>query len=81
MSAHTPQHEQQPEWWRLRAGHGVRAAARIVGVSQNHLYKQISSGKVRTVRVGCKIIVPTDEITRLMAGAPPRVFTTHRGAS
>jgi excisionase family DNA binding protein len=45
----------------------VSEAAKLCGVSQRLLYKEITAGKVRTVRIGTKRIVSADEIARLMA--------------
>jgi excisionase family DNA binding protein len=40
-------------------------AARFLTVSERHLYRLIDMGKVRSVRLGRRRLIPDDEVRRL----------------
>ena len=47
----------------------VEEAARAVGISLAHYYKQVAAGTVPGLRVGAKrIVVPRDQLEQFLAG-------------
>jgi excisionase family DNA binding protein len=44
----------------------VSEAARILGVSENHVYDLVSEGEIRGVRIGRKLIITRNEIGRIV---------------
>ena len=43
--------------------------AETMRVSKQHIYKMVSDGEVRAVRVGARIVIPDSEIDRLLEEA------------
>lgn len=46
----------------------VAEASESVGVSQSALYRSIRQGSIRAVRIGGRVVIPSDELERLLAG-------------
>ena len=43
-----------------------RDAARAIGISRSSLYRQIKQGRIRTVKLGRRTLVPTSELSALI---------------
>jgi len=56
----------QPE----RATYSVPEAARVLGVSRNTAYEAIKAGQIPALRIGRRIVVPRQEIDRLLSASP-----------
>lgn len=48
-----------------RLGYSPRALAKMLGVSGNHVYGLIWSGKIKAIRLGRRLLVPRYELERL----------------
>lgn len=48
----------------------LKAAAKMLGVSVEHLRRQGKRGSIRVVRVGRRVLMPRNEIARLQNGEP-----------
>jgi excisionase family DNA binding protein len=48
------------------AGYSIVETARRLSVSRSHVYRLISEGRLRRVKLGARSIVPASEIDRLM---------------
>lgn len=48
----------------------VRQAAELAGIGRTRLYAEIGSGRVRSVRVGRRRLIPASAIRELAAGPP-----------
>lgn len=46
----------------------VQEAARAIGVSVAHYYKQVAAGTLPGVRTGARILVPRDQLDAFLAG-------------
>jgi len=46
--------------------HSVADAARLIGISRSRLYQLIVSGELTVARIGCRTLVPHDELVRLL---------------
>jgi excisionase family DNA binding protein len=51
-----------------RLGYRPREIARLTGLAPATVYKWIYTGELKAVRKGRAIIVPADEVERLLAG-------------
>lgn len=60
MDASKQTHEQ-------RLAYGIEEAARAIGVSRGHLYELIARGEVRSVKLGDRRLIPTDELRRVLS--------------
>lgn len=49
----------------------VTEAARILGISRTTAYECVRSGDLPSVRLGGRIVVPTQAVERLLAGGDP----------
>lgn len=49
----------------------VTEAARILGISRTTAYECVRSGDLPSVRLGGRIVVPTQAVERLLAGGEP----------
>lgn len=45
------------------------AAERLGGISRSLIYKMIEAGEIHTVRLGRRVFIAADEITRIVNGA------------
>ena len=52
-----------------RLGYRPREVARMTGLAAPTIYKWIASGELKAVRNGRTLIVPAEEVNRLMAGS------------
>ena len=52
-----------------RLAYGIAEAARAVGVSRAHLYELIARGEVRSVKLGERRLIPTEELRRVLSTA------------
>ena len=43
-----------------------RDAARAIGISRSSLYRQIKQGRIRTVKLGRRTLVPTSALAELI---------------
>lgn len=50
-------------------GYRVEEAAEQLGIGRSLMFDLVRRGEVRTVTFGRRRVVPSDEITRLLAGA------------
>jgi excisionase family DNA binding protein len=48
--------------------YSVREAAEALGVSRNHLYRQIDIGDIKVIRIGSRILISKDWVKRKLAG-------------
>lgn len=48
------------------AGYQPREAAHQLSVSRSHLYTMMSSGLIRSVKIGSRRVIPATEIDRLL---------------
>jgi excisionase family DNA binding protein len=55
-----------------RLGFSVPETAQTLGVSKTALWEAIYRGEVRVARLGRRVIVPKQELDRLLAGESPR---------
>ncbi len=49
-----------------RRGYNVSEGARIIGVGRTTMHKMIREGRIRTVKIGARTIIPKSEIDRLL---------------
>lgn len=49
----------------------VTKAARVLGISRTTAYECVRSGDIPSVRLGGRIVVPTQAVERLLAGGEP----------
>jgi excisionase family DNA binding protein len=54
----------------IRLAYQVNAFCRLIGIGRSHFYDLIKKGKIRTVLVGGRRVVPATEVERLLTGAP-----------
>jgi excisionase family DNA binding protein len=50
-----------------RETHGIPEAARIVGVSRNHMYQAVARGEVPSIRIGHRRVIPKAIIRKMLA--------------
>jgi len=43
----------------------LRDAAAFLGISERHLGQMAADGKVKSIRLGCRRLIPADELDRL----------------
>jgi excisionase family DNA binding protein len=46
--------------------YSVRETARLLSISPRHIYNLIDRGTIRSVRLGCRKLVPRIEIERIL---------------
>jgi excisionase family DNA binding protein len=66
--ATTPRYPRPPKPPRLAVS--VPEAAESLGISVGLLYKEISAGRIRVVKVAGRTLVPVSELTRIIGGKP-----------
>lgn len=44
--------------------------ARLMHVSNRHVYDLVAAGEIRSVRLGDKILIPKTEVERILNGEP-----------
>jgi excisionase family DNA binding protein len=49
----------------------VEEAARLVGISRRQIYEEITRGRLRTVKVGKRRLVPHDDLKHWLRTRPP----------
>jgi len=47
----------------------VDDAARVLGIGRISAYKAVNSGEIRSIRIGKRILIPTDAIRELLQGS------------
>lgn len=52
----------------------VAAAAKILGISRTTAYECVRSGDLPSVRMGGRILIPTQRIERLLAASEPEAI-------
>jgi excisionase family DNA binding protein len=65
----------------------VREALRATGIGRSTLYKLIAAGRVRRVKIGTRVLIPFDDLQKLVAPedcamsqfCKPRTETRHEG--
>jgi excisionase family DNA binding protein len=45
----------------------VQQACRVIGIGKTLAYELIGTGRLRCVRAGRRVLIPTDEVKRFMA--------------
>lgn len=50
-----------------RETHEIPEAARIVGVSRNHMYQAVARGEIPSIRIGHRRVIPKAIIRKLLA--------------
>lgn len=50
-----------------RETHEIPEAARIVGVSRNHMYAAVARGEIPSIRIGHRRVIPKAIIKKLLA--------------
>ena len=48
----------------------VAVAATLLGISRSHAYELAASGELPCIRLGRRVLVPMEEITRLLSPQP-----------
>ncbi len=51
-----------------RQGFSADEAARIIGIGRTTVYDLIKQGRIRSVKIGVRRIIPKGEIDRLLGG-------------
>ena len=68
MEAH-PRHQDSPaELLASRPTVSVSEAAQILSVSRGHAYVMAHTGQLRVLRIGSRIVVPTEQLRALIGG-------------
>ena len=49
--------------------HSVADAARLIGISRSRIYELIAVGELAVAKLGCRTLVPHDELVRLLKEA------------
>lgn len=49
-----------------RLAYGVSELAGLIGVSKKAVYDRVKSGEIRSGRLGKKILIPAEEVERLL---------------
>jgi len=52
-----------------RRGHSPGEAAAIIGVSRGTVYQLMAEGRLRSIKVGSRRIIPSDSIDELLAAS------------
>ena len=52
----------------LKIGYSIREACQASSLSRTMIYKQISAGRLRTVHIGGRTIIPAEALHALIAG-------------
>ena len=47
----------------------VEDAAKVLGICRASAYKAVENGELRSIRIGRRVVVPTDAILELLQGA------------
>ena len=55
-----------------RISYGINEAVEMTGIGKTTMYKLISDGKLRIVRVGGRTLIPADELKALFAPEKPK---------
>ena len=53
----------------------VEEAAELLGISRNSAYEAVRRGEIPSVRLGRRILIPTEQLRRLLAGEQPVTVT------
>lgn len=61
-ASHTP-----PDDEIERLGYSPAEAARVLGIGRSHLYELLAQGRIRSVKLGARRIIPRDAILELLA--------------
>ena len=48
-----------------------RQAGHLLGLGKNATYRAIQRGDISSLRLGAKIVIPTESLLRLLAGEKP----------
>lgn len=48
----------------------VREAAKVLGLGRNTTYDLVKDGKIRSLGLGRKVLIPRREVERILAGLP-----------
>jgi excisionase family DNA binding protein len=51
----------------------MKETAETFGVSLSHVYEMANRGELRVIRLGHRLLVPKDELERILAGAKPEL--------
>lgn len=54
---------------RPREFHSVKELAERLGLSLSMAYKEVNAGRVASIRIGSKLLIPSAEIDKLIADA------------
>lgn len=52
-----------------RMGYSPSEAAKAIGVSRQHIYALMAAGRLRSVKLGSRRIIPADALEALLAGS------------
>jgi excisionase family DNA binding protein len=47
--------------------HGISESAKLLDLGRSSMYRLVNSGRVRTVKLGQRTLIPHDELERLVA--------------
>ena len=65
----SPELVRQQEACLKRRAYSVAEAAELLGVSNFTIRRRIHEGQIRAIRVGSRVLVPSDSIQKLLKGA------------
>ena len=63
-----------------RMAHSMDDAARLLGVSRRQVYRLLAAGRLRTVTLGRRRVVPQAALEELLGTTPASAEETRRGA-
>ena len=49
----------------LRRAYPVQEACLLIGIGKSHLYELIASGKIKSIKIGGRRLIPSNEIDRV----------------
>lgn len=52
-----------------KISYSIREAVRATSISRTSLYAHISAGRLRTVRIGGRVVIPADSLRALVSGS------------
>ena len=58
--------------------HTVRQACKILNVGRTKFYGLLASGELTAIRLGRKVLVTQEELTRFLTALPPVLTPTRR---
>ena len=62
-------HESLMELLSTRPTVSVSQAAQILSISRGQAYAMAHSGELRVVKIGTRLVIPTEQLRQLIAGA------------